>query len=151
MFLKSDSKDFMSGNGRRHLSWTCILLPGGVLGGGPRLRNLTAKLKNLFFLDNTVRYIPYLSVPYGPRAWWNRQIWNSDSGDNIQNKQSNHGENQCWGPDPESVPDPQDLHVFGPPESWIRIHKSEVRVRIRLLIIPFSFSHKSVEKTEIML
>ncbi len=54
-------------------------------------------------------------------------------------------------PDPELVPDSQDPHVFGPPESWIWIHKSEVGIRIRLLIIPFSFSHKSVEKTEIML
>jgi hypothetical protein len=54
-------------------------------------------------------------------------------------------------PDPESVPDPQDPHVFGPPESWIRIQKTEARIRIRVLIISLFFSHKSVEKTEIML
>ncbi len=46
-------------------------------------------------------------------------------------------------------PDP-DPHVFGPPgsacfwASWIRIHKSQVRIRL------FPFAHKGVERTEIM-
>ncbi len=42
-------------------------------------------------------------------------------------------------------PDQQDRNVFGPPRSG---SKSEVRIRLRLRILPFS--HKCVEWTEIM-
>jgi hypothetical protein len=44
-------------------------------------------------------------------------------------------------PDPEPDPDPQDPHFLG-------LHLSEVRIRIQPRILPFS--HRCVERTEIM-
>jgi hypothetical protein len=45
--------------------------------------------------------------------------------------------------DPDQEADPQEQHVFGPPGSD---HLSEVRIRVRLLIL--NFSHKGVERAE---
>jgi hypothetical protein len=114
----------------------------------PRLRNLTAKAKKTFsFL--TIQYGTYHMSEYhtdhGPCEIGKYEI--GKAAKIFRTSILTMVKISVEDPDPESVPDPQDLAVFEPPESWIRIHKSEVRIRIRLLIIPF-FSHKSVEKTE---
>jgi hypothetical protein len=112
----------------------------------PRLRNLTVKAKKTFsFL--TIQYGTYHMSQYrtdhGPCEIRKYEIVKAAK--IFRTRILTLVKISVGDPDPKSVPDLQDPHVFGPPDSWIRIHKSEV------LIIPFSFSHKSVEKTEIML
>jgi hypothetical protein len=50
--------------------------------------------------------------------------------------------------DPEPDPDPQDPHFFGPPGCGSISQRCGSRIWLRIRILPFS--HKYVERTEIM-